>query len=175
MSRYPRAIVVLHWLLATLILVLLATGWFMVDLPRNTDARAFWFNFHKSLGVLTAFVIVALLVLRTRRPVPPLPASMPGWERKAAHVNHGLFYLSMVLITVAGYLASSFSKYGPKLFGIIPLPQLGWDDAAIRGPLVQSHAVLAAVFAVLIVIHVVAALKHLVVDKDGVFQRMSLD
>lgn len=174
MSRYPRAVVVLHWLLAALILFLLGTGWFMVDLPRNTDARAFWFNFHKSVGILTAFVIVALLVVRTRRHAPPLPESMPAWERKAAVVNHGLFYLSMVLITVAGYLASSFSKYGPKLFGL-PMPQLGWDDAAIRAPLVEAHAVLALIFAVLIVIHVAAALKHLVVDKDGVFQRMSLD
>ena len=174
MSRYSRAVVVLHWLLAALILTLLATGWFMVELPRNTDARAFWFNFHKSLGILTAFAIVALLVVRARQPAPPLPDSMPGWERKAAHLSHGLFYLAMVLITVAGYLASSFSKYGPKLFGL-PMPQLGWDDASIRAPLVQAHAVLALVFAVLIVIHIAAALKHLVVDKDGVVQRMLLD
>ncbi len=172
--RYARAAVLLHWLLAALIVTLLVSGWLMVDLPRNTDGRAFWFNFHKSLGILTAVVIVWLLVKRLRRAPPPLPSSMPKWERAAAELNHWLFYLSMIGITVVGYLGSSFSKYGPKLFGI-PMPQLGWDDAAIRTPLFKLHAALALVFAALIAIHVLAALKHLFVDKDGVFQRMSLE
>ena len=74
-------------------------------------------------------------------------------------------------VTLAGYVTSSFSKYGPKLFGI-PLPQWGWEDAALRGNFAAVHRLAALVFAVLIVIHVAAALKHLLVDKDSVFQRM---
>jgi len=172
-ARYPKAAVVLHWTLALLILALLASGWYMVDIPRNTDARAFWFNLHKSIGVLTAFFIVALIVWRARHASPPLPSAMPRWERAAAHLNHTLFYLSMVLITVAGYLTSSFSKYAVKFFGI-ELPHWGWDDAALRGNLADVHRVSAYIFALLIVVHVAAAVKHLVVDKDGVFERMSL-
>jgi cytochrome b561 len=96
---------------------------------------------------------------------------MPRWERTAAVLSHRLFYVLMVLVTLAGYLTSSFSKYGPKLFGI-PLPQWGWEDAALRGNFAAVHRLAALVFAVLIVIHVAAALKHLLVDKDSVFQRM---
>lgn len=169
--RYPRRAVVLHWIVALLIIALLASGWYMVGTPKNTPERAFFFNLHKSLGILTAIFIVALIVWRIRHEAPALPTTMPRWERMAAALNHRLFYVFMVLMTVAGYLTSSFSKYGPKLFGI-PLPHWGWEDAALRGEFAAIHRVAALVFAVLIAIHVAAALKHLWLDKDGVFQRM---
>ncbi|OHC64629.1 MAG: hypothetical protein A2045_12375 [Rhodocyclales bacterium GWA2_65_20] len=170
-ARYPRRAVILHWIVALLIIALLASGWSMVDIPRNTPERAFFFNLHKSLGIVGAFFIAALIAWRVRHEVPTLPASMPRWERGAAALNHWLFYILMVLVTLAGYLTSSFSKYGPKLFGI-PLPHWGWEDAALRGDFAAVHRGAALVFAVLIAIHIAAALKHLLVDKDGVFQRM---
>lgn len=162
---------ILHWIVAVGVFVLLATGAYMVGIPKNTDPRAFFFNLHKSLGILTAGFIVALIVWRSQRRAPELPASMPQWERQAAAVNHVLFYLFMIAVTVMGYLTSSFSKYGPKLFGIA-LPHWGWDDAELRGRLADWHRWSAWVFAALIALHALAALKHLVLDRDGVFQRM---
>lgn len=170
-ARYARAAVVLHWILALLVLALIATGWYMVGIPKNTPQRAFYFNLHKSLGILTAIFIVLLIVWRVRHAAPPLPSAMPGWERMAAQLNHELFYAFMVLMTLTGYLTSSFSKFGPKLFGIA-LPHWGWDDAALRGNFAAVHRIAALVFAALIAIHIAAALKHLLIDKDGVFQRM---
>ena len=109
-ARYPRTAVLLHWSVALLILALLASGWYMVGTPKNTLERAFFFNLHKSLGIVTAIVIAALIGWRVGHEAPALPAAMPRWERVAAVVNHRLFYVFMVLVTVAGYLTSSFSK-----------------------------------------------------------------
>jgi cytochrome b561 len=170
-ARYARMAVVLHWIVALLIMALLATGWYMVGTAKNTPERALFFNLHKSLGIMTAFAIAMLVVYRIRHGAPALPTTMPSWERAAAALNHVLFYVLMVMVTIAGYLASSFSKYGPKLFGIA-LPHWGWEDAALRGNFAAAHRVAALAFAVLIAIHVAAALKHLLVDRDGVFQRM---
>lgn len=170
-ARYPRRAMVLHWTVALLVLALMASGWYMVGLPKNTPERAFFFNLHKSLGIITAVFIAVLIAWRIRHEPPSLPATMARWERTAAAVNHRLFYLFMVVVPVAGYLTSSFSKYGPKLFGI-PLPHWGWEDVALRGDFATVHRVAALVFAVLIAIHIAAALKHLLLDKDGVFQRM---
>jgi cytochrome b561 len=170
-ARYERAAVVLHWIVALLIIALIATGWYMVGIPRNTPERAFFFNLHKSLGLFTAVFIVMLIVWRIRHAAPPFLPAMPRWETTAANLNHRLFYVLMVLVTITGYLTSSFSAYGPKLFGI-PLPHWGWEDAALRGNFTAVHRITALIFAVLIVIHIGAALKHLLVDKDGVFQRM---
>lgn len=170
-AQYPRRVVVLHWIVALLILVLLASGWYMVGTAKNTPERAFFFNLHKSIGIVVVFAIAALIVWRLKSEAPPLPATMPGWEKTAAALNHRLFYVFMVLVPTAGYLTSSFSKYGPKLFGI-PLPHWGWEDAVLRDNFATAHRVLALVFAMLIALHIAAALKHLLVDKDGVFQRM---
>lgn len=170
-ARYEGSAVVLHWIVALLIIVLIASGWYMVGIAKNTPERAFYFNLHKSLGIVAAMFIVMLIVWRIRHTAPPLPAAMPGWERTAAKFNHRLFYVIMVLLTLTGYLTSSFSKYGPKLFGIA-LPHWGWEDAALRGNFAAVHRITALIFAVLIAIHIAAALKHLLIDKDGVFQRM---
>lgn len=169
--RYPISVAILHWIVAAGTLALIATGAYMVDLPRNTEQRAIWFNLHKSLGILTAAVSVALIVWRFRHRPPALPSTMPRWERRAAAANHALFYILMVTVAATGYLTSSFSKYGPKLFGI-PMPHWGWDDPVLRGHLADWHRAAAWIFAALIALHVLAALKHLVFDRDGVFQRM---
>jgi cytochrome b561 len=169
--RYPLTAVVLHWIVAAGVLALLATGAYMVEIPKNTEQRAVFFNLHKSLGILTAGFIAALIAWRIRRRAPELPPAMQRWERRAAALNHVLFYLLMVVVTVNGYLTSSFSKYGPKLFGI-PMPHWGRDDAVLRGHLADGHRLVAWVFATLIALHTIAALKHLIVDRDRVFQRM---
>lgn len=170
-ARYERTAVVLHWIVALLVIALIATGWYMVGIPKNTPERAFFFNLHKSLGIVAAIFIVMLIVWRIRHVAPPFLSAMPNWETMAANLNHRLFYALMVLMTLTGYLTSSFSRYGPNLFGIA-LPHWGWEDAALRGNFSAVHRVTAFIFAVLIAIHIAAALKHLLVDKDGVFQRM---
>lgn len=170
-GRYDMTTIVLHWAIAILIVTLLGTGWYMVGVPKLTPARGFWYNLHKSLGIVTAALIVALIVWRMFRDAPPLPAAMPGWERRAAHVNHLAFYLLMVLSTAAGYLTSSFSRFGPKVFGIA-LPHWGWDDVARRTQYASAHRVITWIFAIFIVVHVAAALKHLIVDRDRIVERM---
>ena len=168
---YPRFAVMLHWIIAIGVLVLLATGAYMVGVPKNTAARGLYFNLHKSVGIFTGGFIILWIIWRSRHRAPELPATMPRWERTAAGWNHTLFYLLMVFVTAFGYLTSSFSAYGPKLFGI-PLPHWGWDDPALRGRFADWHRLVAWIFAVSIVLHILAALKHLVFDRDGVFQRM---
>jgi cytochrome b561 len=42
----------------------------------------------------------------------------------------------------------------------------------LRGRFADGHRVLAWAFAALIALHVIAAVKHLIVDRDRVFQRM---
>ncbi len=169
--RHGGAIVVVHWLAAISILALLAIGWYMVGVPVRTPARGYYYNLHKSLGIVAAVLIAALIALRSMHRSPPLPGSMPAWERRAAVLGHGILYLFMLLAVVTGYLTPSFSRYGPKLFGI-PLPHWGWDDVALRERFADAHRVITYVLAALIVVHAAAALKHLLVDRDGMFQRM---
>lgn len=170
-TRHDRTVIVLHWAIALLILVLLGIGWYMVGIARHTPARGYYYNLHKSLGIVSGGLIVALLAWRATHSPPPFPASMPAWERGTAHLSHVVFYAFMVASVVAGYLTSSFSGFGPKLFGM-PLPYWGWDDPVLRQHFVDLHRVITLVFAVLIALHALAALKHALLDHDGVLARM---
>jgi cytochrome b561 len=170
-ARYERTAVVLHRIVALLIIALIAAGWYMVGIPKNTPERAFFFNLHRSLGIVTAIFIVMLIVWRIRHVAPLLLFAMPKREGMAGNLNHHPFYVLMVLVTLTGYLTSSFSGYGLKLFGIA-LPHWGWEDAALRDDFTAVQRITALIFAVLIAIHISAALKHLLFDKDGVFQRV---
>lgn len=98
-TRHDRTVIMLHWIIALLIFVLLGIGWYMVGIPRHTPARGYYYNLHKSLGIVSGGLVVALLAWRATHRPPPLPPSMPAWERGAAHLSHVVFYaLSLIHI-----------------------------------------------------------------------------
>jgi cytochrome b561 len=71
----------------------------------------------------------------------------------------------------AGFLASNFTKYGVKYFGVQIGPFFA-ESQALRDALQEVHEVTSYVLVTTILIHVLAAFKHLVLDKDRVFERM---
>lgn len=171
-TRYTRTAIALHWILAALVLGQLALGWWMIGLPeRPPGLQAGWFNLHKSMGLTIALLMLARLWWRARHPAPPLPQSIPRWQALAARVNHRLLYACLLLLPLSGYLGSSFSGYPIKYFGIT-LPSWGWASPALKEFFSTLHFATVLLLMALIALHVAAALKHLLVNRDGVFARM---
>ena len=77
----------------------------------------------------------------------------------------------LIAMPLTGYLGSSFNKFGTRFWGI-PLPMWGWDDAGLRSLFFGIHEVSAWVLIALILLHVAGALKHQLVDRDGLMSRM---
>ena len=172
-ERYSLTAITLHWVMALLIITLLILGFYMVDIPKGVPNRADYFNLHKSLGVLAIVLILMRTGWRWKHPAPKLPLSVPGWTVSAAWWSHLLLYVCMVLQPLTGYLSSSFNKYGVKFFGV-ELPKWGWEDAVLRDLFMKCHHLIAVLLVSLILVHVLAAFKHLLVDRDRIFQRMFL-
>ena len=170
-ERYGVTPALMHWLLALLVFILYGMGWYMVNIPKGTPPVAYWYNLHKSIGIVSALPILYLIWWRATHVPPALPGTLAAWEARAAHVGHVLFYICLVLLVVTGFVEANFTKYGIKFFGY-PLPRLGWEDKSIYYFFNRFHVYLSHVFAVLIAIHIAAALKHLLLDRDQVFQRM---
>ena len=101
-----------------------------------------------------------------------LPTSMPSWESHAARINHALLYLCLIVMPLSGFAATQFTKYGVNYFGLFKIPPMGWESKPIYDFLQGIHGVTAGLFIALIVIHVLAAFKHLLIDRDKVFQRI---
>ncbi|SFA74074.1 cytochrome b561 [Collimonas sp. OK607] len=170
-TRYTLPAIGLHWVIALLIIGMLCLGYYMVGIPKGIPGRAVYFNLHKSLGVLAGALILLRLGWRLAHRPPPLPRATSRPMARAAQWSHGLLYLCMLLQPATGFLSSSFNKYGIKFFGLA-LPNWAWEDKHLRELFMSYHQSIAIAFIALIVIHVLAACKHLLIDRDRIFGRM---
>jgi cytochrome b561 len=171
----------LHWLIAALLLTNIGLAWYFNTLTGLT--RVGPTQIHKSIGITILMLSLFRLAWRFISPPPPLPASVTGWERLAAHTVYVLFYVVMIGMPLTGWAMVSASRliqvYPITLFGVAPWPAIG--------PLTQlppaqmhsaheafetAHGLLAKLAYVLIVLHVGAALRHQFLKRDGVVPRM---
>ena len=83
-----------------------------------------------------------------------------------------MLYLCLILMPLSGFSASQFTKYGVTYFGLFKIPPMGWENRDIYEFLQGIHGVTATLLVVLVLLHILGALKHLLVDRDKVFQRM---
>jgi cytochrome b561 len=171
-ARYTTVAVTLHWLTAVLVVIQLTLGWSMIEIPKEpVGVRAYWFNLHKSIGISIALLVLARLAWRLGHPAPPLPLTVPAWQRRAAATNHALLYVCLLGMPLAGFLGSTFSGYPIKYFGFT-LPQWGHKSDELKSFFSAVHLGFAWAFMTLIALHAGAAAKHLLVDRDSVFWRM---
>jgi cytochrome b561 len=162
----------LHWLIGAALLGQIAFGFLLDDIaPRGTPSRAAVINLHKSFGIVLGLAIVLRLAWRLAHPPPPWPRSMPAWQRRTARFWHAALYACMVVMPLSGYVGSNFSKYGVKFFGRTLAPW-GPDLPAVYEALDRVHVVTGWLFTALIAGHVLAALQHAFVARDGVFARI---
>jgi cytochrome b561 len=168
--RYDAGAVLLHWMIALLVLAQLALGFWMVALPDEGGGQVRWFNLHKSIGLSLAVLVLARLAWRAVHPAPAYPAGFPLWQQRAARAAHGGLYFCLLALALTGYLGSSFSGYPVRYFGIV-LPGWGWKWPAAKLLLSDVHLALTWLLGALILLHVAAAVGHLL-RRDGLFARM---
>jgi cytochrome b561 len=166
-QRYTLPAIALHWAQAIVVIWLLWLGWTMLDLPKGAE-RSAAYGLHKSLGLLALLLIAIRLAWRRGHPAPKAQAT--GWEAKLATAVHHMLYALLFMAPLAGYLASSFTPYAIKFFGV-ELPRTGWPDESLNGLFKLAHVVFVWSLAGLIALHIAGALKH-ALKRDGTLQRM---
>ena len=171
-NSFNNTAILLQWVVAFLLMTQFLIGLDMVDIPKGPDStRPFWFNTHKSIGILLGCLILFRLYWRLRSGVPESPAESPSWERIAARLSHMVLYFCMILMPISGLFGSLFSKYD-LLFVGIKIPKFFEHDEFIKELMTNIHQWTAYIFLAVICIHILGAVKHLVIDCDGVFERM---
>ena len=160
----------LHWLVAVAVTGLSVLGLWMVELGCYHP----WYqrapDIHRSVGVLLFAPMLAHLAWRYWTPRPATLGSVT--ERRAAAWMHRLMYVLMYLLLLTGYLISTADGRGINVFGLFTVPASisGLQNQAdIAG---EVHQWFAFTLIALVVLHVLAALKHHLVNRDQTLKRM---
>ncbi len=161
----------LHWLIALLIFTQFALGW-LAATWRLSPTKLNLFVWHKSIGILVLALVVFRLLWRLATSAPPLPVSMPAWERAVARASHVLLYVVMFAMPLTGWVINSASGVPFKIFWWIPLPSIIAVDRHVAHVAAQVHSSLGILLAVILVVHIGAALRHHFIQRDNVLIRM---
>ena len=100
-ARFPAISRFLHWLMAIMVLSMLFIGIGMVATESNRYHVLV--SIHKPLGIAILVLVIIRLVNRRLNPPPPLPASLPRWQRMAAEGSHYLLYALMFAMPLIGW------------------------------------------------------------------------
>ncbi len=163
-DRWSGWSVMLHWLAAGLI-VGLAAGFLMTDLPADSSARLFVSRLHTLGGATLMLLTVARLVIRRRGPtVTPLPLS--DLHRRGVGVIHALLYAVVFVIGASGVVTGARSAWPEHLQGKLA-------EAPALGSLVsrEAHEALVFVLLGLVLLHVGGVLLQQA-RRGGVLGRM---
>lgn len=173
-DRYGAVAILLHWLMAFLVIGLLALGLYMVTLPDvGFDTKKITLIFyHKELGLLVLVLLALRLGWRLTNVLPQLVAHLPDWQKIAARFVHLSFYALMFVLPMTGWLMSSAAGIPVSFFGLFTLPDFLPRDEHLFQRLIDVHKWLAYALVLAIFVHVGAALRHHFVFKDDTLRKM---
>src|SRR6185312_4398061 len=161
----------LHWLIVALLIGQFIFAWTMPNIGRNTPVTTL-ISLHFTFGVIILAVAIVRLGWRLTHGEPRPEDGLPPWQVQSARVVHWLLYLLLLVIPVLGWLNASYRGMAIVMFGR-ELPRLlaprapGWGWTGDVHHLLANYVLLA-----LVGLHVLAALYHYFVRRDGVLQRM---
>jgi cytochrome b561 len=176
-ERYSLTAILLHWALGLALIGLFSMGLYMAELPVS-PWRLKLFNWHKWAGMCVLVLSVWRLVWRITHRPPPLPEAiqqdMPGWQQHAHHLTQYAMYVLFLVVPLVGWAYSSAAGFPVVVFGVLPLPDFVPADKTLAELIKPWHEITAVCLALLVILHVAAALKHQWLDKHALIQRMWL-
>ncbi|MGB0901382.1 cytochrome b [Halocynthiibacter sp.] len=178
-QRYAFPLRILHWLMALGFLFMWGCGFAMTNLvPEDSAWEETLFGLHISVGVTLIAFLATRLLIRMRTQHPDLPADMAPPERKLAHVAHIALYLVPALVMAAGWAEVDLGGHGVTWFGI-PMPQI--FPASLVPNIAEPeeiaellHLWLAYGMLALVLGHILAVVKHKLIDGHNLLPRISL-
>jgi cytochrome b561 len=150
---------------------MLSISFFMGDFPKSYKPTVYML--HKSTGLLILFLMAIRLVWTFCSIKPALPTSVPKWQAYAARLGHYGLYILLFAMPITGLTMSVASNRLPTFYGLftVTIPGLA-KSKALASFMNSSHEVIAWILLTFVVIHILAVIKHMVINKDGLIRRM---
>ncbi|MFD1767809.1 cytochrome b [Sphingorhabdus buctiana] len=171
-SKYSKGAIALHWLIAILVIANFVLASMAEDLPR--EAQGALMSPHKAIGISILFFSVLRLVWRLTNKPPMLPEAIPAWQSTLGRIVHLLFYFLIIAVPFSGWLMASAHPQAPPVdfFGLFDATLPVDKSKALADVGHEAHEILTKPLFILILLHIIAALKHQFADKLPFVQRM---
>ena len=165
-----------HWLMALIWIAAWVIGLLAVHFRDELNAHHQLTFLHKAIASTVLFLTALRLIWRFTHRAPPLPASMSPAMQRMAHLGHyGLYAVALIALPLSGWMWSSVADKPVMLMGLVQLPPLVAPAQEYYGLAKLVHQWLAWSFGLVVLGHAAAAIKHHVIDQDGVLLSMLPD
>lgn len=171
--EYGSAAKWLHWLVAIGIFALIWLGLQQAGMekgPEKTELRAL----HASVALIVLALITVRLVWRFLNGVPAHPDGMPGWQRTTSTLVHWGLYISVFVQLISGSMTVATRGNALPFFGLFSIPLPIAENSDVNDLWEEVHEYAWVIIAVLLVVHVLAALYNHFVLKNDVLRRMTI-
>jgi cytochrome b561 len=130
------------------------------------------YDIHRTFGAVLIPLVLVRLAYRLTNPPPPLPDDIPAIQQLAAHLTHWALYILLIVQGFIGWIATSAYRAPIKVFWLFELPPIWPVDQPYSEKMFVVHRWLGIALALLVCMHIGAALFHHFVRKDDVLMRM---
>ena len=170
-DSYTSTAIALHWITAALVLFMVPAGFVMGRIPEG-EMQNLLFNLHRSVGVVIFPLVLLRLIYRWRNPPPPLPDDLMALQKLAAHLTHYGLYGLLLLNPLLGWWATSAYGAAVNVFWLFELPPIVAQNKPLSEILLTLHGWVGFGLALLIGMHIAAALFHHFIRRDRLLLRM---
>jgi cytochrome b561 len=173
-ATYAKAARLFHWITAGFVFFMVPVGIYMVNRGEATNFDALTntlYSNHKLGGFILLWIILARLIYRFTKGAPPDEPTLEPWQKTVSHLTHWGMYGLLLAVPLLGWLGVSLYPALGIPFGL-SLPGLVAPNDKMAGTVFLLHKIGAIVLALMVLMHVGAAMFHHIIRKDNVLRRM---
>jgi cytochrome b561 len=170
-ESYDTVSCINHWIIAIAMIGMLGVGLYLEFGDMEREEAAWLRGRHMAAGVLVLIYGIWRVGWRLMQGFPAPAAPMPAWQENAAAYTHWLLLTGILLMPISGLLRTLFGDHAVDIFGLFAIPGLG-EVVWISAPAKFVHTYFGYALVAIVLVHVAAALKHHLVDRDGTLLRM---
>jgi cytochrome b561 len=166
--RYDRLSRILHWSVAVGIIYTLIVGYAM-HLVEDEALHHVLSTLNMSVATVLMALMSVRFVWRFFRPPVSHGHHLRSMQQTVAEFAHEVFYLIIFCVLISGFL---MLKHSFAFFGFVEFPRLVHENA-VNDFFFDVHRVGCIALVAMLVLHVVAVIKHQTIDKYPILARMS--
>lgn len=164
-----------HWITVAAVFIMIPLGLGMTYRGNTLDI---WdgltnglYSAHKLLGFLVLWLTAGRLAYRLLRGAPPDEPTLAWWQKLGSHLVHWALYGLLLIVPLFGWIGVSLFP-ALTIFDLFNLPALTGPNEEAAKRVLALHGWLAMLLMLAIAGHIMAALSHHFIRKDGVLRRM---